>query len=81
MGTLIRKEIPSWSIAVKEQIFEEGAERIVRKGKQVTIVLLDIFVSLKYMLTTARTVRFLDSNDQVIGPITVAKESRFVGKC
>ncbi|KAL7549696.1 hypothetical protein ACHAWF_014679 [Thalassiosira exigua] len=31
MGNAIEKDIPSFSIAVKDQIFGEGAERIVRK--------------------------------------------------
>ena len=33
MKSLVHKDLPSWSIAVKDQIFGEGAERIVRKGK------------------------------------------------
>mmetsp|Transcript_806 Transcript_806/g.1651 ORF Transcript_806/g.1651 Transcript_806/m.1651 type:complete len:716 (-) Transcript_806:901-3048(-) len=31
MRSLVRKELPSWSISVKDQIFGEGAERIVHK--------------------------------------------------
>mmetsp|Transcript_14747 Transcript_14747/g.22175 ORF Transcript_14747/g.22175 Transcript_14747/m.22175 type:complete len:790 (+) Transcript_14747:89-2458(+) len=60
MGSLLHKEeeqIPSFCIAVKDQAFGEGAERIVRK------------------------VRFLDpANGDYIGPIMVAKESRFAGE-
>jgi len=48
------KEVPSFNIAMKTQIFGEGAERIVRKC------------------------RFLDDAKKFIGPIMVAKESRFV---
>lgn len=31
MGSLVRKKIVSWSLSIKEEIFGEGAERIVRK--------------------------------------------------
>jgi hypothetical protein len=56
VGKLILKEdIPSFDIALKEPIFGEGAERIVRK--------------LRYI----RDKRF-------IGPVMVAKESRFLSK-
>ena len=34
MGSLRHKELPSFSIAVKDRFFGEGAERIVRKGMQ-----------------------------------------------
>lgn len=55
-GDLVKKELPSFSIAVKGQIFSEGAERAVRK------------------------VRFLDENGYHVGPVMVAKESRFIGE-
>ncbi|KAL7548558.1 hypothetical protein ACHAWF_012911 [Thalassiosira exigua] len=54
MGKIVRKDLPSWSLAVKEQTFGEGAERIVRK------------------------VRFVDNDGDYVGPVMVAKESRFV---
>ena len=57
MGQLRHKKLPSFSIAVKDQHFNEGAERIVFK------------------------VRYLDQNGNYTGPVMVAKESRFVGKC
>lgn len=53
-GQIIAKAIPSFNIAVKKQIFGEGAERIVRKF------------------------RFIDKYRQFVGPIMVAKESRFI---
>jgi len=46
--------VPSFSVAMKETIFGEGAERIVRK------------------------LRYLDKNNNFIGPKMVAKESRFI---
>ncbi len=52
---IVKKDIPSFDIAIKEPIFGEGAERIVRK--------------LRYI----RDKRF-------IGPVMVAKESRFLSK-
>ncbi len=54
-GKIVEKSVPSFDIAVKNTIFGEGAERIVRKFS------------------------FLhDQNNYFVGPIFVAKESRFV---
>jgi len=54
-GRLVKESLLlSFSIAMKEQIFGEGAERVVRKC------------------------RFLDKYNDFIGPVMVAKESRFV---
>lgn len=55
-GKLVKESVPSFSIAMKDQIFGEGAERIVRKC------------------------RFLDAYKEFMGPVMVAKESRFVDK-
>ena len=81
MGTLVRKEIPSWSIAVKEQIFGEGAERIVRKGEYKMYCLLSCHLSTqKHLSSTLSQVRYLNKHGEITGPVVVAKESRFVGK-
>jgi len=52
LGNIVCKEVPSFDVAVKQPIFGEGAERIVRKF------------------------RYLE-NGKFIGPVMVAKESRF----
>ncbi len=53
-GDWVWKKFPAFNMAMKKQIFGEGAERIVRKC------------------------RFLDRHKNFIGPVMVAKESRFV---
>jgi len=56
LGLIVQKSMPSWDVGVKEPIFGEGAERIVRKF------------------------RYLDKLDSFVGPVMVAKESRFIAK-
>jgi len=51
---IIKRPFPSYAVAMKRQIFGEGAERIVSKF------------------------RFLDDQDEFIGPVMVAKDSRHV---
>ncbi len=56
VGKIVRKVVPTFDVAIKDTIFGEGAERIVRKF------------------------RFLQNERVFIGPVMVAKESRFLEK-
>jgi len=52
-GVFADKSVPSWNVALKNTVFGEGAERIVRKF------------------------RYLTKDNEFVGPVMVAKESRF----
>ena len=54
LGKILRKTVPTFEVAIKDTIFGEGAERIVRKF------------------------RFLQNERVFVGPVMVAKESRFI---
>ena len=56
-GKLVSKEVPSFSVAMKDQIFGEGAERIVRKCR-----FLDQHESFTGPVMVAKESRFVDDS-------------------
>ena len=59
-------------------MFGEGAERFVRKGKMLFSLFIDNVNHHNISQPLINTVRFLDSDGKFVGPVMVAKESRFI---